>query len=198
MTKRIIALLFVALLIGGVAFAATPGNRVSPGVGYIPEQGGTISDAQKTFRMVRYMPASATNNSATLSADTIVIWDLTSDDGITVTTSTTSGDTAVAGIIANAALTPDFGAIGRTAKQDRNKRNWTWLQTYGLADVYLADTGNLTVKGAFGTSTVAGEAQGNITWGSATGTVQGVAGFAYDTAGPGDGITTYEVFVRCE
>ena len=195
--RKIIALVLAVLLLGGTAFAATPGHRVSPGIGNIPVQGGTISDAQKTFRMVRYMPASATVNSATLSADTIVIWDTVSDDGITVTTTTTSGDSAVAGIVANACLTPDTGAIGRTAKADRNSRNWTWLQTYGLADVYVQDNGTLDVGEALGTSSTAGVATTGVTWGTATGTVQGVAGFAYDDVA-GTGSNTGEVFVKCQ
>jgi len=193
--KKVISVLLVALLIGSVAFAATPGNRISPGIGFIPVQGGTISDAQKTFRMVRYMPATATANSLTLSADTIVIWDTNSDDGITVTTTTTSGDTRVAGVLANACLTPD--PIGNTAAGDRNKRNWTWLQTYGLADVYVQDNGTLEVGQAIGCSTTAGNATSGVTWGSATGTVQGVAGFAYDKT-TGTSSNTGEVFVRCQ
>ena len=195
MTKRIIALLLVALLIGGVAFAATPGHRVSPGIGFIPVQGGTISDPQNTFRMVRYMPRNAGATSDTLSADTIVIWDTNSDDGVTITTTVISGDSRVAGVIANACLTPD--PIGNSAAKDRNKRNWTWLQTYGKADVYVSDGAAMLVGAAIGTSTTEGDAQTGITWGTATGGVQGVAGFAYDTDA-GDGISTVECFVRCE
>ena len=181
------------LLVAGIAFAATPGYRQSPGQGDKLGQGGLQSDPGKIFRLVRYVPAGGTANSATLSADSIVIWDCTSDDGVTVTTTTTSGDTSVAGIVVKAALTPE--TLSNTAVQDIGKRNWTWLQTYGLSqvDMYVPDN-VVPVKGAIVCSGHVGQATGYL-HGQAL-TAVGVAGFAMDAAAAL--ATNVEVFLRLD
>src|SRR3990167_4305393 len=98
MRKYLLAL-FAVLLLAGQAFAATPGFRQNPGTGDILGQGKYQSDAHKIFRLVRYVQPSATfASAATLAADSIVVWDVTNDDGVTVTTTTISSDSAVAGI----------------------------------------------------------------------------------------------------
>lgn len=175
--KRKLFLVLAILLVCGVASAATPGYRQDPGTGEIFGQGKYQSDAHKIFRMVRYVPPTFLGSTA-LAADSIVIWDLTDDDGVTVTTTTTSSDSAVAGIIVVQALTQETD--GNTAAQDRGKQNWTWLQTYGLSQVnFVAGLGDTTPGHAMGTSTTAGEASmfvGNVTDAG----VQGKAGFFYD------------------
>lgn len=175
--KRIPFIILAILLVCGVASAATPGYRQDPGTGDILGQGKYQSDAHKIFRMVRYVPATY-SGATTLAKDSIVIWDLSSDDGVTVTTTTTSSDSAVAGIIVTQALTPDTD--GNTAVQDRGKVNWTWLQTYGLSQVdnllILSAAGH-----AMGTSTTAGEANPHL--GNSTNPrAQGMAGFFYDAS----------------
>ena len=177
--------LFALLLCVGVAFGATSGNRQDPGTGDILGQGKYQSDAHKIFRMVRYVPVTW-GNSATLAADSLVVWDVTNDDGVTVTTTTTSYDSTVAGIIVTNALTPDTD--GNTAAQDAGKDNWTWLQTYGMSQVnYLATEDTATAGDAFGTSTTAGEAARFFPSTSDPG-LNGKAGFFYDasTAGADD------------
>lgn len=175
----IVGLILVAILFsyGGIASAATPGYRQSHGVGDILGQAKNQSDAHKIFRMVRYVQASFAG-AATLAADSIVVWNLTEDDGVTVTTTTVSSDSAVAGIIVTQALTQD--TENNTAVQDRGRDNWTWLQTYGLSQVdnllIINNAGD-----AMGTSTTAGEATSHL--GSVTDPrAQGVAGFFYDTS----------------
>jgi len=175
---RLVSILSVALLMMvGLAAAATPGYRQSPGAGDILGQKKNQSDAHKIFRMVRYVQADF-EGAATLAADSIVIWNLTEDDGVTVTTTTTSSDSSVAGIIVTAALTQD--TEDNTAIEDRGKDNWTWLQTYGLSQVDNLLILNVAGE-AMGTSTTAGEATSHI--GSVTDPrAQGVAGFFYDTS----------------
>jgi hypothetical protein len=189
--NKIVVLFVAILLMAGLAIAATPGRDISPGRGDIAGNLGRYdSDAQKTFRLVRYVPASGSANSATLSADSLVIWDLVSDDGVTVTTTTTSASGAVAGIIVNAALTP--ATLGNTAKVDEGGRNWTWLQTYGLANVTFGDDAVIAAGASFGTDNAAGLASGFI----GTAAVGRPAGFVYDavTASASD----VQVFVVCE
>lgn len=80
-----------------------------------------------------------------ISADRIVIWDSTSKDGVTVTTTTTSGDRLVAGITIDSipGVTSDVAATSDTAFN-----NWGRIQTWGLhEDVYYA-TGTAASAGA--------------------------------------------------
>jgi len=177
--KRLLSVSLVILLIGGIAFAAQPGYRKGPGVGEIFGQGKQQSDPHKIFRMVRYVPAGGTANSTTLTAESIVIWDLVSDDGVTVTTTTTSYDSAVAGIIAQSALTPT--TLSQTAVQDKGDRCWTWLQTYGYAKARVSAAGDVAAGESMACSETAGEAADYIGSTSA-GAVYGIAGFWYDAS----------------
>lgn len=186
------------MMIGG-AMAATPGNQQSPGIGEIKGQGKPVYEAHRTFRLVRYVPASGNNDSATLGKYAIVIWDILSDDGITVTTTTTSGDTTVAGITPVDTLTPDINTLGNTATADEGNRNWTWIQTYGKALVnWESGGGAATAGGAFGTAATAGRAN-TFTFATTAGSnVNGIAGFVYNTvSGASDGEDT-SVFLRLE
>lgn len=174
----------------GIAFAL-PGYRMNPGTGDILGQGKYQSDPHKIFRMVRYVPPTFAG-SATLAADSIVVWDVTEDDGVTVTTTTTSHDSTVAGIISVQALTPDVD--GNTAAEDRGKRNWTWLQTYGMAQVDI-DTTVTSAGEALGTGSSAGHAAPFLPSTSAP-TLNGNAGFFYD-AGATDA-TDIECFIMLD
>lgn len=186
MSKRLISLIIAIFLLGGIVFVLGPGYREDPGVGDILGQGKYQSDPHKIFRMVR------STNTAQIDADSIVIWDLTADDGVTIATTTISGDSAVAGI-----LVKDCDAqatAGNTAAEDRGGVNWTWLQTYGESQVNYAGGGNGAAGDAMGTSTTAGEAiQMNFYLAQTADTVRnarqmGIAGFFYDanTAGEDD------------
>ena len=191
MKKKFLFIFLAVLLIAGTAFAETPGYRQNPGVGDILGQGKYQSDAHRIFRMVRYIPVTFPGSS-TLAANSIVVWDLTSDDGVTVTTSTTSHDSAVAGIIVTQALTPDTN--GNTAAQDVGLDNWTWLQTYGLTTVnYEAVNGNAAAGDAFSVSTTAGEITKFVS-STTNSRAQGRAGFFYDAATAGD--NTVQVFLN--
>jgi len=193
MIKRLYFSLLTVLLISGMAFAATPGYRQNPGTGDIMGSGKYPSDAHKIFRLVRYVPPSY-SGATTLAANSIVTWDLTADDGVTVTTTTTSSDSAVAGVIVTQALTPDVS--GNTAAQDVGKSNWTWLQTYGYGLVNLVSGGsNVSAGHAFGTSTTAGNVAPYDNTVNDPGRV-GIAGFFYDAATAGD--TGVKVFLRLD
>lgn len=190
--RKYILSLFAVLLIVGQAFAATPGFRQNPGTGDILGESKYQADAHKIFRMVRYVPPTY-NGATTLSANSIVVWDVTNDDGVTVTTTTTSSDSAVAGITVTQALTPDTS--GNTAAQDVGHPNWTWLQTFGYTTVSMHSTLGVidTAGSAIGTSATAGLAAGYIP-STAFPYRNGNAGFAYDAAATG--ATGVEVFLN--
>lgn len=189
--------MLILLFIGNVAFGASSGRDLGHGPGDV--KGNNSSrydyDAHRTFRLVRYVPPTYSATSATLATESIVVWSTVSDDGVTVTTTTVSPDSAVAGIIVQVALTPTTAAAGNTARQDLGRRNWTWLQTYGKAEVRINTTNAVVAGNAMGTSAVAGEA--DIFVASTTdATKNGNAGFFYDTgAAAADNV---EVFIRCE
>jgi len=192
--KKVIGLALVALLMCGVAFA-----RTGPGIGDIMGQGKLDSDPHKVFRLVRYCPPDTTDalfsTASSLTADSIVIWDCNSDDGVTVTTTTTSYDSAVAGVVVLAILTPDYGTQGISALDAIGKRNWGWLQTYGKSEVYMQVDGVASAKSALACGSKPGGA--TLFLGSTTSsTVQGNAGFFYDAATAA--ATDVEVFLRCE
>jgi hypothetical protein len=188
--RKLLPIFLAILLMAGNVYAATPGYRSDPGIGDILGQGKQPSDPHRIFRLVRYH--AATLGASALAANSIVIWNLTDDDGVTVTTSTTSADSAVAGIIVQQALTSD---AGNTAAQDVGNVNWTWLQTYGLTTVNLATTTAAVVAGdALGTSTVAGESAPFLPSTTNEG-ANGNCGFYYDAAVTGD--DGVQVFLRC-
>lgn len=184
--KIFLSLLLVSLLFGGYVFAQS-------GTSTGPSQGELISmpyqnTPPKRFRVVRYLGPQDLEG---LAADAIVVWDTTEDDGITIIETTTSSDSTVAGIIENACLTQDTD--GNTAAQDRGKDNWTWLQTYGKAQVDV-----ITIVGAgdaMGTGTTAGEASNYAPTGNNAKT-RGNAGFFMDAAAKD--ATDVEVFLKCE
>ena len=191
--KKFILTIFAVLLLAGQSFAATPGYRSDPGVGDILGQGKYQSDAHRIFRMVRYIPATAHAGGATLAADSIVIWSLSADDGVTVTTSTTSYDSAVAGIIVQQALTSD--TEGNTAAQDVGLVNWTWLQTYGKSQADFESANGIVAAGsALGISGTAGKVAKFLP-STSNAALNGNCGFFYDALAAGD--SDVEVFLRC-
>lgn len=219
--KKFLAIVAI-LLIPGIVFAAvgtnanksdTPGFRQDPGTGAQPVQGGLQTDPPKTFRMVRFVQTNTTNNAHLVTAETIVIWHTASeDDGVTVTVSTLSQDSRVAGILATNALTQE--TIGNTVAQDRGLRNWTWLQTYGKAQVTIGSgakaalgglmgcAGNSSYEGTAGSVQLTvdpgltGTELGGSGDGNAGTTQFGVAGFFMDSGTAG--ATDVDVFIRTE
>ena len=185
--RKLFSLLLVALLIGGVAFAQTPSL---PYNGQVIGTGGLKSDPHRTFRLVRYVPPSGWSPS--LTAESIVIWDTTSDDGVTVTVTSTSFDSRVAGIMVVETKTPDTYATN-SATNDR--RNWGWLQTYGLAEVRMEPSSTAVAGDALAASATQGEATVFIPT-TTTASTQGNAGFFYDNAAAA--ADNIEVFLRCE
>lgn len=77
------------------------------------------------------------SRTALISADRVVVWDSASDDGISVTTTTTSGDGLVAGITIDAIP----GSSSDSATTDMGYANWGRVQTWGRIDGVPTATG---------------------------------------------------------
>ncbi len=170
--------LFIAvLLMGGLAFS----GLAFAGSTEIFGQGGYPSEPHKIYRLVHNPNATA------ISAESIVIWDLTADNGVSVTTATVSGDSAVAGILAE--TLPAQATAANTAAQDIGKANWALMQTYGLAQVYVDIAVGLegSAMGASApTGGRVGEASPYAEMYNPHPRYSGMAGFFYDTADAGD------------
>ena len=192
--KKILLVSLLVLFMAGQAFGVTPGFRQSPGVGDIPDQGAFQSDPPKTFRMVRYVQTEGQADNIT--ADTLVIWHTASaDDGVTVTTSTTSQDGRVAGVVVANGLTQD--TAGNTAAQDRGQDNWTWLQTYGVAEVTCSTAAKGLTGERLGIGTTNRGTAGAFTPDTDVyaGTQMGDAGFFMEDGSASE--TDVSVFLQC-
>lgn len=176
-----------------MAYAVTANNE---GPGDILGNGKLDSNAHKIFRLVRFVPTSGNDNSVGLTTDSVVVWDTTSDDGVTVTTTTTSGDNGIAGVIVSTALTPEFGALGSTAAVDAGRRNWCWLQTYGLATPFAGTSLTSAVNDKFGTSTTVGAVSTFTQTVTQSGGVSGWGGAILDAVSTNTPAGKVDVFLK--
>lgn len=184
MIKRIIISI---LLIGGLVLSGTAFAGGTDQLG----QGGYPSAPHKIYRLVH------NPNAVALSANDIVIWDLDADNGVSVTTTLVSGNSAVAGITVE--IIPAQATAANTAALDIGRANWGLMQTYGYTTVDVAATHTTVHPGeAFGTSVNAGEITVFTIGGSVPNapTALGKAGFSYDAL-TADG-TDAEVFLQLD
>lgn len=94
------------------------------------DSGQSKSQAPVVFFVGRYARTGslATAGAHEISDDSVVIWDTTSNDGVSVQTTTTSYDALVAGV------TMDFlngSSRDNTASEDEGYDNWARIQTWG-------------------------------------------------------------------
>lgn len=192
--KKLIAMTIAILFVLGIAATGIAKTPSGPGTGDILGNNKYDSDPHKSFRFVRYMPKSA---QTALAVGDMVVWDdsVSGDDGVSVTTTTVSDDSKVAGIMATAASLPDSIGVStpNTAATDTGHPNWGFLQTYGYATVTVGagDTG-IRSGSAMGTSETA-HAAGGFLPSTTDDTHQGNAGFFLDDASASD--TSVEVFL---
>jgi hypothetical protein len=177
--KKLLVISLALILSVGMCYGATNARNVSPGIGNIMGNGQFDSDPGKIFRLVRYNGGSSIGaNAIALSVGSIVIWDTTTGDGVTVTTTTTSGDIRVAGLVVGSALlTQENGTYSNLVSADMGRRNWGFIQTYGKSlALWQTYGGGTSITGGtnhFGTSTQAGAANSF----TQSATVNGIAGF---------------------
>lgn len=131
--KKIIIALSIGLVMTSAAYAAIPTDPVQIGI-LKREKGASQDTPTRVYVLVRYASQDGgvgTSNSPTLPLGSAVIWDATSRDGVTIRTTTTSADPAFAGITTGAILSKDAG-ITTNVSDDNGKRNWGYIQVYGL------------------------------------------------------------------
>ena len=199
--RKVLCLALAVLLITSVAFAQSyrenvRGYKESPGVGEIQSVGAGIAQPYKTFRLVRWIYPSTPIADYTASADWVVIWatGLSGDDGVTVTTTTTTFDTRIAGVL-KADVQRISTDTGKYATEDIGDNNWTWMQTHGLCSVDA--TGQFVAGSILGTSGIAGDAGSpNVGLTADTQLKAGPGGFFYnDQTDTSDGV---KCFLRLE
>ena len=134
--KRILLIIALAL------FVAAPGfTRDQPGFqNYEIKRGvgARDSDASREVKLVRH--GNQAQDGASLVSGDLVVWSVNSDDGVTVTTTTTSGDGSIAGIIATTIQTAD--SVQNSAAEGLGRRNWGWMVVSGpmVVDVTAGGT----------------------------------------------------------
>ena len=191
MKKFLFSLFAIAFLIGGgVAFAEYKEGSFA---NTKEEHPGPASNPVRVYTLVRYPDLGATGTQTALTNGDVVIWDLVSDDGVTVNLIGEGGavsNDAVAGVVVGDILTPEVN--GNTAVQDLGKRNWGYIQVYGLHTSTKVDASTITVGTGLTTSATARRAGTARAGGALNGGA--TLGFAYDTSSAS--AENAEVFVR--
>lgn len=191
--KKLFVIALIALFaMTGVVLAAGP---TGPGnAGDILGQGKYQWDSHRIYRLVHVSPGN--NDADGIAAGSVVVWDDVLDDGVSVETTTTSGDGRVAGILATTVVSNDTSASANTRASDDAglAANWGWLQTYGLYEDATASAGAIITAAD---SICAGETAGSVAaWHATKSTTNaGIFGCALDTftaSGTGD------VFITCD
>lgn len=199
MKKLLIAVLL--LLVGSTSYATVQ-----------IENGANRSDNKSVFVVARFARQIAFPS--VISKDKIVVWDATSNDGVTVNTTTTSHDALVAGITMDEI---PGSSRDNSAVRDEGYSNWGRVRVYGhhvgLVAVGDAKAGGVASAAGdrFSTSSTAGSAglfstvsNDYLTNGVALydGT-QGLRHFANASKDSGGVIvnrtsaTSWDVFVKC-
>lgn len=122
-------LIAFSLFAGGVGFAYDDGGLIAN----IESSGGYADDAIRIIQLVRYpeIDPRRPDGNVGISAGDVVVWDTVSDDGVTVNLIGVTGSIdSVAGVVVSATI-PTADASG-TAAQTTGRRNWGYIQTYGL------------------------------------------------------------------
>ena len=125
---NLIALLLISgLIVSSSAYATTP-NPDQPGI--VKKLTGTTGwEPTRVYKLVRNASRDA-NTSGIVSRD-VTVYSTISDDGVTVTLTLSSADTAVAGIAVTTIETSDATGTDNSAQADYGRRNWGWIQVHG-------------------------------------------------------------------
>jgi len=198
MKNKIITLsALIAFGFAGTAFALpAPVENDGP---FTPK-GGAAKQWQpvRIMKLVRNSDRGA--NSAGIDSGDVVVYDTTqfSRDGVTVRTTTTSGDGAIAGIAVTDIATSDTVSTSTSAIDDAGKRNWGFIIVHGpaLADC-TSGTCGAVAGNVFRTSSDAGAIGTPVATSGhydAQNTNARIGGFFYETPAGGQA----RVFVTLE
>ena len=139
--KKILLVLALASAFVAPAFAIDqPGFQdytIKKGVG------ARYGDANREVKIVRN--GEQAQNGASLVSGDLVIWDSLSDDGVTVSASSTSADGRIAGIIATTIPTAD--SVQNSAQEGAGRRNWGYMVVSGPMVVDINNGANGATAG---------------------------------------------------
>lgn len=118
--KKILSLFLALSLIGGGIVLADVQI----------DKGQTLSTAPKIWFVGRYARTGVEERGGAthISADSVVVWDVTSNDGVTINKTTTSFDALVAGVTIDRI---QGSSRDNTAANDESSNNWGRIQTWG-------------------------------------------------------------------
>ena len=160
--------------------------------GNIEQSNGTAADGVRVYRLVRnpICPPLATVQTGIMNSSDAVLWDLVSDDGVSVNYPSRLGISTSSDAIAGILVTSIPSAEGiNSASNDLGRRNWGYIQIYGKCYASFDALGGGAVVGQGFRASIL---DGNVVNAHSNGAGGGF-GFAYDTSS-GGGDT--EVFVR--
>lgn len=153
----------------------------------------------RVLKMVRY--GNNVDIGAAIVSRDVLVYDLVSDDGITVTISTVSADAHLAGIAVTAIQTAD--STSTRAADDWGRRNWGWAIVHGPAIVAVTaggtngnSVGDPWIPSADDGRATTVPTQDRTTAAGAMAVARSKGGFFMDAAVAAD--TAVEVFVNLE
>ena len=197
----VLALSVLFGIVSGVGYAYDDGGVLHQ----TEKSGGTAADPVRVIQLVRNPMFTAVGQaggdatySQSLSSGDVVLWDLISDDGVTVNIVGEGGisvsNDAVAGVVVSSTIRTADG-VSQSAVADIGKRNWGYIQTYGYFSGAHVDASAITAgDGLKASSTTRKAGTGAWVGVNATGTGNnGSIGFAFDTS---SSVGNAEVFVR--
>lgn len=125
--KKTMSFVLALFLILGFGYFAAPSAHADVQI----DEGQLKSTAAVVFFIGRYARTGNENapGGTHISADSVVIWDTTSADGVTIRTTTTSFDALVAGVTMDRI---PGSSRDNTASEDDAYNNWGRVQTWGL------------------------------------------------------------------
>ncbi len=152
--KKLLIILVAALLIGGVAYAAGVPQPAAVGSERMKVVGTLPSDPQSTVLLVRY--GSRYPNDGGITSGDVVVWDINSADGITVSKCVADKAVSYVGVAVTDILTATNSFV------DAGDRNWGYIAIKGYClarvDTSSATTGHPlitnggTLERSFGTN----------------------------------------------
>ena len=161
--KKLFVLLLAVLFFAGAAYGAEIPTPAYEHIVIEAARGADPAKPAQVVKLVRYGRAGHGILDNKLSSGDVVVWDTSSNDGVTVSACVTSNDNAYAGVLVTDILTAGSGVI------DKNDKNWGYIcvRGYCLANIaegatvgyelypagHFADIGNCftTIDQAIGT-----------------------------------------------
>ena len=199
MKKFLLAILSIALFAGS-AFAGVS----EPSINAEKKGLGGRKQWEQAATIVLVRNSNSGLNSTSIVSGDAVVWDLVSDDAVSVTLTTTSADGAFAGIAVTSIQSSD-ATTGTSAADDAGLRNWGYILVHGkvmakvslggansnsAGDLVITSTDSGAVTTAPGTSGLAAN------MGSLRAIVRGKGGVFFDAADAS--ATLAEVFIEKE